>query len=336
VAQGPTWGADRGNPSVRDIIPDPRGVEAYSERYTFFAKLDGGGEAYVDVTISNLGWGDKHGVTTGRIRIPGDKTYKFKKKLDEDDWSYSRDQFEIAVGPTKISGTPEEGFKVAHTGKRPFELVFKSKTSMWRPGNGRFMHDGKIYGTILAVPWGDVTGWVSGADGRSEISGVGMFDHGISTVAPFNLADKFSRMRHFENGLFIAWREIDLTDDAGGDSITWVVVGLNDRIIFSDSAAKIEWSGHETHSDSEHSVPTAVRITGTEGGKKLTLEVSGRRVRADDLLAQYGSAARMVAGTVSNPWQFEIRGRYNLSITGSRSVKKSGRTSMEFDILTDN
>ncbi len=335
TAGSPGWGAQRGAPTVRDIIPDPRGDEAYSERYTFFAKLDGGGEAYVDVTISNLGWGDRHGVTTGKIKIPGQKTYSFKKKLDEDDWSYKRDRFEIAVGPTKVSGSAADGFTVTHQGKKSFEITFTSKTPMWRPGIGRFLHDGNIYGTILAVPWGNVSGWVETDSGKTNISGVGMFDHGISTFAPYNLANKFSRMRHYEDGFFIAWREVDLTEDAGGESITWIVVGKNDQILFSDASAKISWSSFGKHDESGHSVPTSVKITGTDGSKALIFEFSGRRARATDLLAQFGSAARAVAGTVSNPWQFEIKGKYDLKVTGGGGMTRTGRASVEFDMLDD-
>jgi hypothetical protein len=333
MAAPPGWGATSSKPTAKDLVPDPRGTEAYSERYTFFARLEGGGEAYVDVTISNLGWGDRHGATTGRIRLPGEKTYRFKKTLDDGDWSYRRDRFEITVGPTTVSGDPKNGFVVKHRGKKSFELSFTSKTSMWRPGSGRIFHDGKIYGTTLAVPWGDVSGTVSTGSGAREVSGVGMFDHGRSTIAPFDLAEKFTRMRHYENGLFIAWREVELTDDVGDGSVTWVIVGMNDRIVFHDSNARIEWSGHAEHGESGHRVPTRVRITGKQGGTSLELEISGRRTRSTDLLAEYGTAARAVAGAVSNPWQFELRGTYDLKLTGSTNARRTGRTSVELDML---
>lgn len=330
-AAGPKWGEDRGPATLRDIIPDPRGGEAYSERYTLFANLEGGGTAYVDLTISNLGWGDRHGATTGEIRLPGQRPYRFKKKLDEDEWSYRRDRFEMKVGPTTISGDAESGFRVRHRGASSFDLTFKSRTPMWSPGIGKLMHDGNVYATTLAVPWGDVTGTIGG----KSVNGVGMFDHGMSTFSPFDLADKFSRMRHFEDGLFIAWREVDLTDDLGSRSVTWVIVGIDDKIVFSDSAANIAWTGFDEHEESGHRVPSNVVISASSGGKSLRLEVRGKRVRSTDLLAQHGAAARAVAGAVSNPWQFEVNGSYDLRISGGGTdVSRRGKTNIEMDMLS--
>ena len=89
-AAEPSWGRGTAVPKQSDFIPKLKSGEAYSERYTFNIPLGGGGEVYMDFTVSNLGWGDHKGVTTARVKLPGKKTYTYQTELDEGDWSFDR------------------------------------------------------------------------------------------------------------------------------------------------------------------------------------------------------------------------------------------------------
>ncbi len=320
--------------SMKELIPKLSSEEAYTERYTFSAEIDGGGEIYIDFTISNLGWGDHHGATTARVELPGTKKYEYAEKLDEGDWAYDERSFALQIGKSSVKGVGDDTFAINHKGRVQFELTFENTLPMWRPGDGEVNGDGKYFRLGLISPRANVSGRVK-IDGQwRSVKGTnsGMGDYNATTFAPFDLAHRFSRFRSFNGDIFVAWREIELAEEHGGKSLTWVVVGYKDKIIFSDASARLK-EGRVTNRANGYMVPRSIQIDARSGEDRIRLVMKGERIKQKDLLEAYGAAVKMVVSAVSQPYQFTVPSEYQLQMTikgATATVKGNSEYSMDY------
>lgn len=302
--------------SMRDLIPKLSSDEAYTERYTFSADIDGGGEIYIDFTISNLGWGDHHGASTARVEMPGMKNYEYAEKLDEGDWAYDKKGFALQIGKSSVKGVGKDKFVLRHKGRVPFEMTFENTLPMWKPGTGKISGADKYFRLALISPRANVSGRVK-IDGQWRAfkgTNSGMGDYNATTFAPFDLAHRFSRFRAFNGDVFVAWRDIELAEDYGGKSLTWIVVGYKDKIVFADASARLKES-RVTNRAGGYMVPRSIQIDARSGKDRVRLVMKGERIEEKDLLEGYGAPVKMVASAVSQPFQFTLPARYQLQMT---------------------
>jgi hypothetical protein len=339
-AQTRGWadGETTSRPSTSDLIPSLNGDEAYTERYSFAVDLDDdGGHIGVDFTISNLGWGKGHGASEVRVRLPEHKNYSKKKKVKKKDWSYSESDFDVDIGNTRVKAKGDDSFEVTHEGGDvSFRLVFENTTSMWKPGTGRIAVDEGFYKFNLLAPRANVTGEVTIGGETHEVKATrrGYADHVATNVAPFNFAKRFSRFRNYNDDVFVMWREIELHPDHGGDSYTWVVVGYKDKIVFSDPKAKIRFANMRSDPKAGYEFPMAIQIDGKNGDDSIKLVLRGTKFKRKDLLKHYGSAARMVASAVSNPFRYTVNCKYTLQMKiGGAKANVKGRSHFVLDYV---
>ncbi|MFW5968781.1 MAG: hypothetical protein ACOCV2_14750 [Persicimonas sp.] len=331
-------GADS-TPTMSDLIPTLAGQEAYSERYSFAIDLDGGGHIGVDWTISNLGWGDGHGATDVRVNLPDKDKYTASEKVKKKNWSYSKDSFELDIADTRIEAKGDDAFVLTHKGDGvSFELTLTNTVDMWRPGSGKIDTDDGYYKFNLVAPRADVSGTVT-IDGEShevESTRKGYGEHVTTNIAPFDLAKRFSRLRTSKDDVSIMWREIDLEDDHGGDSQTWIAVLYKDKIVFSDPDADIRFGRVRSDSDSGYRFPMDIQIDGRSGDDSVKLIMRGKDYEREDLLESYGAAAKAIASAVSKPYRYDVTCKYQLQmdIGGDRAVV-SGDSHFVLDYLTD-
>lgn len=329
-------GQARKSLTSKDLIPKLEKGKAYSERYTFTALLDDGGEVYLEMTISNFGWGNFSAATTTRIELAGETPYEHKETLKADEWSYSSSRFQMTMGQSSVEVVREGLYRLRHSGEVEYELEFRNILPSWRPGTGE-VRSGKDYFRIgLIAPRAAVSGRVK-IDGKwVEVkSRQGMSDWSVTTIAPFDLASEFGRFRAVKGDVYVAWRNIKLSEDFGGQDVSWVVVGKGNQIIFADAGAKIERSNLKLDKTSKYEVPHQITIHGTSGADtlKLTLQSSGK-YQVIDLLNSYGSVTRFLAARFTKPFQFNSFGRWNLELNqGPEQVVASGRGPLGLDIL---
>lgn len=335
TASAQSWGSGAGKPKMKELMPRLSSDEAYTERYSFAVDLDGGGHVGMDFTISNLGFGDGHGAVNVRVKLPGQKNYEYAKKLSRDEWSSAKGHFGLAFGGTSVKAKGSDGFVLKHNGKVKAELTFDNKIPMWKPGNGRINVDGGYYAFNLIAPRADVTGRVFINGKWRDVTGTrsGYAEHVATDVAPFDFARRFIRFRHYNEDVFVMWREIELAFEHGGKSLTWVVVGYKDAIVFSDASARLKFGSLKTDKTG-YSIPKLVQLDGRRGKDSVRLVMQGRKMKKKDLLASYGAAAKMVAAAVSEPYQFELKGKYTLQMTiGGASATIEGRSHYTIDYL---
>lgn len=338
-AQTKGWaqGKATSTPTVSDMIPEMSSDEAYTERYGFAVDLDSGGHVGVDWTISNLGWGDGMGAVAVRVRLPGHSHYEMKKKVDEGDWSHSTKKFDINIADTRVRARGNNTFVVTHKDdKVSFRLVFKNTTPMWKPGTGQIKVKDGYYKFNMLAPRAEVTGWVSIGGKKVKVRGTksGYADHVATNIAPFDFARRFTRMRTYKGDVFVMWREVKLHPDYGGRSFTWVVVGYKDKIVFSDPDAKIRFARMRKDPKGGYKFPMAIQIDGKSGKDSVKLVMHGKRFKRTDLLENYGAAAKMVASTVSNPFRYDIKGKYTLQmVIGGAKAQVSGNSHFVMDYI---
>ncbi len=336
-AEVKTWtqSAKEGSASMKDLVPRLASDEAYSDRYTFDAEFDGGGRIEIEMTVSNLGWGDHHGGAVVRAVLPNGKKYVYAEKFDEGDWTFAKDKLDLNIGKLRLTGKGKRTFVIKHTGKTPFELTFKSRLPMWSPGNGAIEVDGKKFALTLIAPRADVQGkfkigkeWVP-VKSTGRASG----DHNFTQFAPFDLAQRFSRFQDFNGDVFVAWRDIKLTKENGGKSITWLVVGYKNQIVFQDASARLRTSNNVKDGRSGYTVPKAVQVDGKRGKDNVKLVIRGSTYESIDLLKDYNSAVKMVAQAVSKPYQISFSGSYTLQMTikgATATIKGKRAHSMDY------
>lgn len=333
-AQG--WTGKASQPTMKELIPRMSSDEAYSERYSFAVDLDGGGHIGIDFTISNLGFGDGHGAAAVRVKLPKKRKYEWSKKVSESDWSASSSSFGLDIANTKVSAKGNDAFVLRHDGEVKVELEFQNEIPMWQPGAGQINVDGGYYAFDIIAPRANVTGRVKIGDKWIDVRGTraGYADHVATNVAPFDLARRFIRFRDYNEDLFVMWREIQLTEGNGGKSLAWVVVGYKGKIVFSDAAASLKFGKIQKDSRTGYEVPRVVQLDARDGKDSVRLVMKGSKMKKKDLLAGYGRAAKMVASAVSEPYQYDLKGDYQLQMTiGGASATVGGRGHYTIDFL---
>ena len=317
-ASGWSSGAGAGKLTMKDLIPKMSADEAYSERYGFSVDLDGGGHVGFDFTVSNLGWGDAMGASSVRVRLPGQQKYSYSKKADEGEWRHASDRFALDIGSSSVEQVGADAFRLRHeAGPVDVDLTFTNTMPMWRPGDGQITTDEGYYKFGLIAPRADVKGHVTIGGKRHEVDtkAAGYADHVATNVAPFDLAKRFSRFRDYNGDVFVIWREIQMEEEHGGQSFTWIMVGYKDQIVFSDASATARLGRIKADPQTDYAVPYSLQIDGRSGKDTVKLVHRSKRMKRKDLLAEYGSPAKLVASAVSEPYQFDLTGDYTLQMT---------------------
>lgn len=321
--------------SSKTLIPKLASGQAYSERYTFSALLSDGSDFYLEMTISNFGWGDHSAATATRLELAGHSPYADKQTMDKDEWSFNKSKFQMTMGRSSVEVVKEGEYRVRHRGDVEYDLIFKNILPSWRPGSGEIRADGDYFRLGLIAPRASVTGRVK-IDGKwvDVTSRQGMADWSVTTIAPFDLAKQFGRFRATRGDTYVAWRSIKLSEDLGGEEVVWVMVGKGNKIIFEDASATIEKRAIKKDKKSGYNVPYEVIIRGSDGGQvlELTLENPGR-YQVSDLLDSYGSVTRFLAQRFTKPFQFNANVKWRLNIKGDSPLELNGRGPFGMDIL---
>lgn len=321
---------------IKAVIPKPGDEEAYLERYTIRVKMDGGGWVGVDMTLSNLGFGDGHGAFDVGIELPEQKKYKQVKKVGRDQWSSATDKFALKIGKTQISAIDKDNYLLEHEdGELKMELRFKNTIPMWSPGRGQIdVKDGYFKYHILA-PRASVTGKVI-KDGKTyEIKSTAnaFIDHTATNIAPYDFAKHFSRFSDYKDDVTVIWREVQLDEKYGGQTLTWVLVGYKDQIILEDAQATIRFGKTQQDALTGYTIPFAVQLDAKQGKDSIKLVMHGKKMRKKDLLESYGSAVKMVASAVSKPFRYSFDCKYVLQMTiqgAQATIKDSGNYTIDY------
>ncbi len=328
----------------KDFVPSLGEEEAYIERYTLSADLDGGGWIGAYFTISNLGFGNGHGAARVKIKLPErkDKEYSYFKKVDRDKWTFKEETLDLDIAGLRIIAKDEHTFTLTFESpddEVKLELEVTNSLPMWKPGRGRIdVADGGYLAYGILSPRASAKGrvFIDGAWRDVTVTKNLFADHSATNIAPFELGDVFAHSRAYEDKVTVAWRSIKLSEKYGGQTFTWVMVGYKDNIVFSDADAKLRTGDTKRDKKTGYTVPYSVQIDGKQGekGDSVKLILRSEKMWREDLLDKYGAAAKLVAGAVSKPWRYEFKSKFamQLEVSGTRA-KVGGEGRYYFDFM---
>jgi hypothetical protein len=113
------------------------------------------------------------------------------------------------------------------------------------------------------------------------------------------------------------------------------MVGYKDSIVFQDADADLKFARERKDGRTDYVIPHAVQIDGKSGKDTVRFVMRGGKMKRQDLLASYGRAAKLVASAVSEPYRFELKGKYKLQMTiAGASATVSGRSHYTIDYVS--
>ena len=340
AADGWTAGGSKAA-KLKDFTPKMSEEESYIERYSISMDVDGGGWIGAYFTISNFGLGDGHGAARLRIKLPGrKKEYAHFEKVDRDEWSFKEDTLDLTISGLRLKAKDASGFELTFAspdGEVKLELEVTHTLPMWQPGRGRIdVADGGYLAYGVLSPRGTAKGrvFIDGEWRDLSATKTVFADHSASNVAPFDLATHFGHSRAYKDDVTVAWRTIRLSEKYGGQTFTWVMVGYKDEIVLSDADATLKTGDVKRDKKTGYNVPYTVQVQGKSGKDHVKLVARGEKMKRKDLLDKYGSAAKLVAGAVSNPYRYEFQAPFAMELTVSGAeAKVGGESNYYFDFM---
>lgn len=340
------WSGTTERPNMTDLVPRMESNESYSESYHFSADLDGGGRLQVDFTISNLGLSDGKASAKVRLELPNKLDYRNKTQVGNGEWSYAKDKFRLKTPHTTIQQSGDDGFKIVHSGKHDgkslsIDVEFQHRAPMWQPGRGKLtVGDGYYYDVDLTNLRSNVSGTAVVGESSHEFTGkrAGYGDHVATNIAPYELAKRisYSIVYSEDRDVFAIWRNVELTEQYGGGSHAYIVVGYGDEIVFSGADVSFKDGEYERHEGSGYSVPHAVQLEGESGDDSVKLVMRADERDSRNLLSGRSRMVRMLASSLTKPFHFDFKGTYALqmSIEGVDATVR-GDGEYHFDVLND-
>lgn len=183
------------------LEPTPSPSDNYGESFTFIGDLEDGTFVLVQLSVTNLGPGARHGICRASVLKPGQKAWSPQKKVGEREWSYDATSSTLQVGAcsarsaggfTRVEA-PLDGGRVA--------LEYAASVTPRSPegsdvevGNARYRHEvtlafSPLRATVQLPKGAELTG-----------AGGGYADHTRSTIAPAKLAKRWVRFRALRGG----------------------------------------------------------------------------------------------------------------------------------------
>ncbi|MEZ4266598.1 MAG: hypothetical protein R3F39_09490 [Myxococcota bacterium] len=304
--------------------------ESAVERFVFEATFPDGRGIYWSTRLTNLGLGD--GKASSKARVTGKgvgSKHRNNVTKKEGDYVATASPVRLAVGDNEMSGTLD-AIRVRSKGETfEFDLVFESQVPAWRPGDGRVdFRNGTFFDTTILVPRGVVKGTLT-VDGKTEqVVGYGYGYHDNSTISPHEQAKRWVRTRVLDAGdSFIHLNSFTLPDKLGGKTVSWMLVGKGKKTAgFTDLSVDVTDLESDAKSEQGYQVPRSMVVTGSSGGKSVTLAVKAAgKYRRTDELAKLSSVERAVASRFAHPVRYSHSGKWLLKVKGVAGVDGSGR-----------
>ena len=321
------WQGTRSLVKEEHLVPRMGKDEGYGDKYTFNADFPDGGSFYFSLTISNLGMGDHKMEAKGRMTA-GDKSFKWNKKLDDDEWKFTKSPFSVTAGPASISGTPEKLTLKARGGGGEVELEFTPIARAWRPKNGQiqFGKDRKA-ADFTVFPLMQVTGRYKVGGDWIPITGRGFGSHSWSDIAVYEQARMSRELRAIQGDYTIYLRELIPAEDFESTPIQYLLVTKGPEILIE--SYKFEAKPTESLTDNKHEnkyvVPESFTLLGFDDedqnrAYRGAITKVKQRTRKD-MLEEMNAAVKLVAARYSKPVRYDYDVKYHLEVKTPEGVE---------------
>lgn len=305
------WQGARQAVSADHLRPAMKGGEGYGEKFTFNADFEGGGSFYYSLTISNLGLGDGKMEAKGRLSVGGE-SFRWKKNLDDDEWSYAKKGFSIKAGPAQISGEPKKLTMTAQAKGAEVELTFEAIANPWRPRDGKVRWGDEGVSDYTVFPLMKVTGRYKKSGGEwAPLAGTGYGTRSWSSIAPYDATRWALELRGIDGDKTIYMRELGATEDFGKQRIAYLLVTRGKEILFESFDYKMTPTDVMTDGkhDNRYKVPESFTLIGKDAedaNRLLRGKVTKKTLRKRrEPLKNMNAAVRAVASQYSEPVSYD-------------------------------
>lgn len=318
----------RVNVKTKHLLPHLGKDEGYGEKYTFNADFGDRGSMYFSMTISNLGVGDHKMEAKGRLTVDG-KTFKWKKKLDDDEWSHTKAPFKITAGPATLSGTPENLVFTAKNGADTLNLTFTPIGRAWRPKNGKIQFGKDRNAADFTVfPLMQVKGTATVGGAAVNLEGTGFGSHSWADIAVYDQARWTREFRGIDGDKTVYMRELYTDPDYGNQLIRYILItqGKNILVESYDYVTKATETMTDSKHDNRYQVPESFQLQGFDDEEKTRQfrgVVKKKKLRKrEDMLKKMSAAVRLVAARYSKPVRYDYDSDFNIEAKVPEGVIK--------------
>lgn len=182
-------------PAAGLLEPQPTNDDNYGESYTFSTDLDDGSFVQVQLSVTNLGPGARHGICRATVKRPAEKAWTPQVRVNDKEWRYDAATKTLRVAQCTLQETDTGIIAEAPLDKGLVRVELTGKPSAQAPsevtvGDGHYRHE-------VLIPFGaaQVTVQPPGAASGDTVEGGGYGDHTRSTIAPAKLARRWLRFR---------------------------------------------------------------------------------------------------------------------------------------------
>ncbi len=204
------------------LEPRPAPSDNYGESFTFIGDLDDGTFVLVQLSVTNIGPGSRHGICRASVLKPGQRAWTPQKRMGEKEWRYDAATGTLQVGAcsarseggsTRVEA-PLDGGRVLLEYAAPVAPKSPEGSDV-EVGSERYSHEVTLAFSPLRVtvqrPKGEV----------ETLMGGGYADHTRSTIAPAKLAKRWVRFRALRGGKRLVLLAREGQDGEFGPVYTW-------------------------------------------------------------------------------------------------------------------
>lgn len=208
IALGLAWMTPAAE-AAQALMPQVRAEDDYGETFTFIADFDDGTYVQLQLGVTNLGPGSRHGLCRGMVKAPRGSAWSAFERFSESEWRWTGGEEEkLTIGPCwATSGASGTRVHVAVDG-RTVDLAFPS-TMAPEPAPGSPIKKGdRTFEAWTALRFTRVSATLElRSSPRTSLEGGGYADHSRSTAGAKDLAKSWVRFRALRSpGLLFSGR----------------------------------------------------------------------------------------------------------------------------------
>ena len=293
----------RGDPAAR--LPSS---EHASDVWDLTVALDDGHWIVAQITISNLGPGDRTGAAVGHVLAPGGETHEFHKLRSGGGWQLSPDRRRIDLDSIIFdqSGNPARFY----VSKKRLDLdlwIDLSGERAWSPAL-----TGEAYGFDLLAMAAKVRGTfrLPGALEPRSVHGRAILTHRWMDALEARWVEQRVELFGLEDGAGLYLTEVTAP---GGESRRWLVVGREGRIIESTDRVELDPAG-----------TGSLTISSASATGRLGID---RELLRDEPLLRAPWLARWWVGRLTRPRFVWTSAPFELTVAGAHAegLRLAGR-----------
>ena len=285
-----------------------RDERSFNEQLVARGALDGGGDIYVKVLVTNIANADGRAELQGNITLPDVRKFRHKVRKKKGTWRSEAGGFKFSTDDSHVTFGVKSGS--VHVVSENFDLDFTVSDAVApkRPMGGVVDLGGAHYITTLPVPRGRVSGTVTVREGETTtkvpFKGAITVEHRVGTIPPWRLAKSWFNLLSHDSERTVLMSAMKRTD-VSGTVQGWLLVADDSGFKVYEPELDVEASQASPDGDTGYEVPSRVYLydKGRSDGFKGVIEGGKMTTRKDDL-GSLSKVERFFVEKLMKPWTF--------------------------------